>query len=108
MNVLIIGGSRFIGPILINKFLADSKYKLTVFNRGNNQRKYDKKITFIQGDRNFKVNLPGHFDVVIDMCAYNKKQLENVVDSISFDHFINFGTAASYKKTSIFPLTESS
>lgn len=107
MKILIIGGSRFVGPILIKKLL-NCNHNLTVFNRGNFQTNYDKKITFIQGDRNFKVDISGHFDVVIDMCAYNGEQLKNVIDWVNFDYFINFGTAASYKKTEIFPLTESS
>lgn len=107
MNILIIGGGRFVGPILIKKLLSRN-HTLTVFNRGNIQRKYDGRVTFVKGDRNSKIRIPGQFDVVIDMCAYNKSQLENVINSLTFDYFINFGTAASYKKTDIFPLTEQS
>jgi len=107
MKILIIGGSRFVGPILINK-LIKLNHDLTIFNRGKHQKEYNKKINFVKGDRNTKVNLKDHFDVVIDMCAYNVNQLKNVIDYVSFDYFINFGTAASYKKTDIFPLTESS
>lgn len=107
MKILIIGGTRFVGPFVIDKLLKH-KHNLTVFNRGTQKYVYDRKITHIKGDRNSKVNIPGNFDVVIDTCAYNANQLRNVLNGVSFDYFINFGTAASYKKTHTFPLTESS
>lgn len=105
MEILIIGGSRFVGPVIIRKLLEHG-HNLTVFNRGYHKIKYDKKIKFVQGDRSQKINLKDHFDAVIDMCAYNVDQLKNAVDCLSFDYFLNFGSAASYKKTEIFPLTE--
>lgn len=107
MNVLIIGGSRFVGPYIINKLLNE-RHKVTVFNRGRIQSKYPKELIFIKGDRDMGFKIDDHFDVVIDTCAYTGVQTEKAIKQLKFDFFINFGTAASYKKTEIFPLREES
>ncbi|MBI4162212.1 MAG: NAD-dependent epimerase/dehydratase family protein [Candidatus Aenigmarchaeota archaeon] len=106
MDMLVIGGSRFVGPIIVEKLLAKN-HKITVFNRGKIQDKY-KKVEFIKGDRNKGFDTDRHFDVVIDTCAYTGQQTKSAIDSLDFDFFMNFGTAASYKKSEIFPLTEDS
>lgn len=107
MRILVVGGSRFVGPILVKKLLR-RKHSLVIFNRGTHKFDYNSNVTYIKGNRDFPVKIPGHFDVVIDTCAYNAKQLKNVINYINFDYFVNFGTVASYKKTNTFPLTESS
>jgi len=107
MDILIIGGSRFVGPYL-TKSLIKKGHEVTVFNRGQIRSKYASRIKFIKGDRNRDFNLSSHFDVVIDTCAYTGIQIEKAITQLDFDFFINFGTAASYKKTEIFPLTEES
>ena len=38
------------------------------------------------------------------MCAYNGIQTKSLLDSLQFDFFVNFGTAASYKKSEQYPL----
>jgi len=50
MKILIIGGSRFVGPHLV-KLLIARKHTITVFNRGVISTKYPKGVTFIKGDR---------------------------------------------------------
>ena len=42
------------------------------------------------------------------MCAYAGYQTERALNELSFDFFVHFSTAAAYKKTEIFPLTEDS
>lgn len=107
MKVLIIGGSRFVGPHLI-KLLLKSKHSITVFNRGTIEIKYPSSVRFIKGDRSEGFNLKEKFDVVIDMCAYNGKQTIIALKELKFDYFLHFGTVAAYKKTEIFPLNEDS
>jgi nucleoside-diphosphate-sugar epimerase len=107
MKILVIGGSRFVGPLVVSKLL-DKGYELFVFNRGQVSANYPKGVTFIKGDRNDGFSITGHFDVVIDMCAYNGKQTATALKELSFDYFVHFGTIASYKKTEIFPLSEDS
>lgn len=106
-KILIIGGSRFVGPYLIKELLLKGDV-ITVFNRGIINTKYPAEVNFIMGDRNVGFNINKHFDVVIDMSAYNGKQTEMALKELNFDFFVHFGTAAAYKKTEIFPLREDS
>lgn len=106
MNILIIGGSRFVGPLLIKK-LQEKRHAVTVFNRGILQSTYS-NLRFIQGDRNNGFFIPQHFDVVIDMCAYTGEQTTQALKDLHFDFFVHFSTVAVYKKTTHFPLTEQS
>jgi len=105
LKVLIIGGSRFVGPLLVEKLLRKG-HELTLFNRGNNQSTYSSKVKFVKGDRNNGFNLRDHFDVVIDTCAYTPQQAKKAVEELNFDFMVHFGTAASYAETELFPLSE--
>lgn len=107
MKILIIGGSRFVGPHLISLLLKHN-HKLTVFNRGNITRKYQAEVRFVKGDRDKRFHLKEKFDAVIDMCAYTGPQISKAIKELTFDYFLNFGTVASYRKTELFPLTEES
>lgn len=106
-NIIIIGGSRFVGPLLIEKLLARG-HKVTVLNRGRIKTAYPRGISFIQGDRNDGFGIRDHFDVVIDMCAYNGRQTETALQELTFDFFVHFGTVAVYRKSETFPLRETS
>jgi len=106
MKILIIGGSRFVGPLIVDK-LVSKRHDITVFNRGKVNSNY-KNINFIQGDRKIGFNIKDHFDVVIDTCSYKGIHIQKAIDELDFDFYLNFGTAASYKKTNKFPLTEES
>ena len=107
MNILIIGGSRFVGPLIVNKLLIKS-HSVTIFNRGKQKPDYKNGVKFIRGNRNNGFDIKDYFDVVIDTCAYNGLQTKTAMNELDFDFYINFGTAASYKKTNKFPLTEKS
>ena len=50
MKTLIIGGSRFIGPLII-KELKKKHHSITVFNRGNIKKEFGKGVIYVQGDR---------------------------------------------------------
>jgi len=105
MKILIIGGSRFVGPYVIDLLLKHNHF-LTVVNRGQISSAYNKKIKFIQKDRDKNLSIPGKFDAVIDTCAYTGQQIKKAIKELKFSYFLNFGTVAAYKKSEIFPLTE--
>ncbi len=107
MEILVIGGARFVGPVLLNKLVANG-HTVTVFNRGQHTTEYPSGVVFVKGDRNDGFGLKQHFDVVIDMCAYNGAQTKTALEQLSYDFFIHFGTAAAYEKSQVFPLTEES
>jgi nucleoside-diphosphate-sugar epimerase len=106
MKILIIGGSRFVGPVLIEKLLS-SHHELTVFNRGRVSGTYPPQVTFVAGDRNVSFeDVSQQFDTVIDMCSYNGEQTKKAITELDYDFFLHFGSVASYEKSDCFPLAE--
>lgn len=86
MDVLIIGGTRFLG-LHLTEALLRSNQKVTLFNRGSrrNQVPFYDEVEWIIGDRHneeiFRGQLKNrYFDVVIDTCAYFLEEVELVVD----------------------------
>jgi len=106
-NILIIGGSNFVGPLLIKKLLF-AGHQLTVFNRGLASSDYPNAVHFMKGDRNNGFNITERFDAIIDMCAYTGEQTRCALKELNFDFFLHMSTAAAYQKTKTFPLTEES
>jgi nucleoside-diphosphate-sugar epimerase len=78
MRVLVIGGTRFIGPPTVRR-LADAGHELTVFHRGRTEADLPKKVSHIHGDR---LQLAEHHDkfrklrpdVVLDMAAFTQQE----------------------------------
>jgi 2'-hydroxyisoflavone reductase len=107
MKILIIGGSRFMGPLLVAA-LSSRGHAVTVFNRGTRDIKWPKGITVVQGDRNEGFNFSESLDAVIDTCAYNPEHIEQVFKDIQTDYYLFVSSAVAYKKAYIFPITEES
>jgi 2'-hydroxyisoflavone reductase len=72
MDVLVIGGSVFLGRAVVDEALA-SGAKVTVFNRGKSGRQHD-EVRQLTGDRTVAADLEQlrgeRFDLVIDTCGY--------------------------------------
>ena len=86
MDVLIIGGTRFLGRHLTEALLKGNQ-NVTLFNRGTqrNNFPYYEDVEWLIGDRydedKFRSLLKNRaFDVVIDTCAYFPSDAELVVD----------------------------
>jgi nucleoside-diphosphate-sugar epimerase len=75
MNILIVGGNRFIGKGLAEKL--SSEHSITVFNRSGNG---PENVSIIQGDRNVAEDIEkipfDSFDLVIDFCLFKPEQFE--------------------------------
>ena len=71
MNILIIGGTKFVGRALVDAALARG-HQLTLFNRGRTNPDLYPNVEIIQGDRDGQLNLLGDrsWDAVIDTCGY--------------------------------------
>jgi len=73
MNILIIGGTLFLGRHLVDAALARG-HKVTLFNRGKTNSDLYPEVEKVRGDRtNFEdlQSLHGrHWDAVIDTCGY--------------------------------------
>ncbi|WP_163102872.1 NAD-dependent epimerase/dehydratase family protein [Peribacillus alkalitolerans] len=87
MKVLIIGGTRFIGPYVI-KELLELGHEVSVFNRGESEYILPAEVEFIKGDRD---SIENHLleikkckpDVVLDMIPFTEKQAKKAQDIFS-------------------------
>lgn len=109
MDILIIGGTRFLGYHLTKQLLKDG-HRVTLFNRGKTPADFGQNVNRIRGDRSnldeFIKSLKGKsFDAVIDMIAYRSKDSQAAVQIFSgnTDHFIHISTAAVYIVTKNYP-----
>lgn len=101
MNVLIIGGNRFVGYLLAWKLLARGD-KVTLFNRGTIPDPFAGRVERIHGDRTkpefaeLWKSRGGSFDAVIDFAAYKKEDLEPLLSSPHRPHYIFISTGQVY------------
>ena len=84
MRVLVIGGTRFIGPFVVRQ-LYDAGHEVTVFHRGKSHATLPDTIEHIIGDRNELQDFSTVFrrvtpDVVVDMVLITGSQAEQLVD----------------------------
>lgn len=83
MNILVLGGSYFLGRCFVNMACKDNN--LYVFNRGNCPIDMPEVIQ-IKGDRHnisdlFKLS-KYEIDVIVDFCAYNKDDINSVIKAL--------------------------
>jgi 2'-hydroxyisoflavone reductase len=80
MNLLIIGGTRFVGRHLVEEALRRG-HNVTLFNRGKNAAVFP-NVTQLHGDRDKDVSLlkGKSFDAVIDTCGYIPRHLRMVAE----------------------------
>ncbi len=83
MRILIIGGTRFIGPWVVRR-LAKLGHDVTVFHRGETQAELPGGVNEIYGDRRELASFAAAFktaapDVVLDMIAYTEDDARALV-----------------------------
>lgn len=84
MHVLIIGGTRFIGPEVVKRLFARG-HEVTLFHRGKSQADLPAEIIHILGDRNNLADFQNEFkkvqpDVVLDMIPITEQHAQSVAD----------------------------
>ena len=84
MNVLIIGGTKFIGPFVV-KQLLEKGHNIALFNRGLTSPSIPENVTWIKGDRETIENHINEFkdfspDVVLDMIPVNEGHAKKTVE----------------------------
>ena len=87
MNILILGGTGFIGPHVVRN-LAASGHALTLYNRGKSNAELPAGVTHISGDRAAIGDSASRFqalrpDVVLDMRALVEADARRVVDTLT-------------------------
>jgi nucleoside-diphosphate-sugar epimerase len=83
LDILIIGGTRFVGYLLAWRMLARG-HRVTLFNRGTIEDPFEERVRRIQGDRttaDFSRLLRGQkFDAVIDFAAFTGADAQGAID----------------------------
>ena len=99
MNLLIIGGTKFLGPHVVENALARS-HRVTLFNRGN--ATIPPGVEFVRGDRAHDLDrLANHrFDAVIDTCGFVPGVVRDTMRALRglTDHFTFISSISVYQE----------
>lgn len=105
-RILVTGGTVFVSKY-VAKYFKSKKYEVYVLNRGTKQQ--IENVNLICADRNnLKDCLQQYsFDVIIDVCGYNQKDIKNILDAVGeFKDYIFISSSAVYPETNIQPFSE--
>jgi 2'-hydroxyisoflavone reductase len=109
MNLLVIGGTRFVGRHLVEE-AQQRGHDITLFNRGQSNADLFPDITHIRGDRDVPRDLAqlsaqsnaSAWDAVIDTCAYFPRQVREVLEVIPKDaHYVFISSISVYANQDI-------
>jgi 2'-hydroxyisoflavone reductase len=97
-RILIIGGTRFIGPKVLE--VLQELHEVTIFHRGLSRCKSFPNTRVLIGDRSDEKSIEAleiFYDVVIDMCAYKPTDLI-YTSSIKTNQYILISSVAIYSE----------
>jgi 2'-hydroxyisoflavone reductase len=101
MNILILGGTVFLGRHIVEAAL-ERGHTLTLFNRGRRNVDLFPQIEKLRGDRDGDQSaLIGRtFDCVIDCCGYKPEQMLRMADALGahVPHYIFISSISAYGK----------
>jgi nucleoside-diphosphate-sugar epimerase len=102
MQVLVIGGSKFIGLATVHRLLQEG-HRVTLLNRGQSPDPFGTRVSRVIGDRSDPETLQRalarrEFDVVLDIIAFREEDTQNAIDKLRgrIGHFIHISTASVY------------
>jgi nucleoside-diphosphate-sugar epimerase len=112
-NVLVIGGSYFVGKVFVEALARNPDYRVVVANRGNRPLGLE-GVEEIVCDRNqtavLRESLPSlPWEAVVDFCGYTPKDVRSVVLALprgSVGHYIFISTTTVYAPTLSLPIRE--
>ena len=101
MDILVLGGSYFLGPGFI-KTALDAGHRITVFNRGSRPLNVP-GVTEICGDRTREEDIrriDGKYDATVDLCAYVRGDIKRVKDILGdrTGRYVFVSTVDVYKR----------
>ena len=105
-NILVTGGTVFVSRY-VAEYFAKLGHHVYVLNR--NSKPQPENVTLIEGDRNHLGNLlKGYtFDVVLDVTAYTKNDIKNLLDALGdVKDYIFISSSAVYPETLEQPFNE--
>jgi nucleoside-diphosphate-sugar epimerase len=112
-NVLVIGGSYFVGRVFVEELSKVPGYAIYVMNRGNVPLNME-GITEIRCDRHdteaMCEAIPSiMWSAVVDFCAYTPEDIAmmiSILPSHATGHYVYISTASVYEKTQELPVQE--
>jgi nucleoside-diphosphate-sugar epimerase len=113
MRILILGGTRFIGPFVVRELLAGG-HTITLFHRGESEADLPTSIAHIHGER-AKIGAVGRMfrrlapDAVIDMSAYSETDAKGAIDAVrdGVGRYVVISSMDVYRTYGLFHGTES-
>jgi 2'-hydroxyisoflavone reductase len=110
MQLLIIGGTRFLGRAIVEEALS-SGHEITLFNRGQSNPDLFSSIEHLQGDRDGGLDvLKGRkWDAVIDTCGYVPRLVRSSAEALrdSVEHYTFISTISVYAESPVAGMDES-
>tara|TARA_Y100001968_G_scaffold330452_1_gene382376 strand:- start:3949 stop:4866 length:918 start_codon:yes stop_codon:yes gene_type:complete len=100
MKILVMGGTRFVGKSLVNKFLSIGA-DIDIFTRGN--KEIPRGVNFIKGDRNeindIKQINKNKYDYIFDISGRELEQTKLLMNNLdnSFKRYLYVSSAGVYK-----------
>jgi nucleoside-diphosphate-sugar epimerase len=84
MHILIIGGTRFIGPYVVRRLAEAGGHSVTLFHRGETKADLPPSVNHIYGDRRDLSSFAAEFpnlapDVVLDMIPYTEEEAQTLM-----------------------------
>jgi len=90
MNILILGGTGFIGRNFVQSIL-NKNYHITLANRGISNPKIFKSLRFLPIERHTEYNnilSSSQYDTIIDFSCYSLKHFKNTFFHLNFNKYI--------------------
>jgi nucleoside-diphosphate-sugar epimerase len=99
VDVLVIGGTRFVGYQLVWRLIA-ARHRVTVFNRGRSPDPFGDRVERVLGDRTTPA-LPAllrgrRFDATVDFAAYSAADVAPLVGEPGCGHYVFISTGQVY------------
>ncbi len=84
-NLLILGGTNFIGRVLVEELLKENRFDITLFNRGRKNGDLFPQLKRITGDRetdDYRQISNHSWDCIVDLSGYYPHSFEKLVTSL--------------------------
>ncbi|HJQ26162.1 MAG TPA: NAD-dependent epimerase/dehydratase family protein [Blastocatellia bacterium] len=113
MNVLVIGGTGYIGTHAVEELLRRG-HEVTVFARGETVARLPAETRFIQGDRHQPADLAAlrtaRFDAVVDINAYTREETQAAINTFDerVTRFVHLSSLSACQYVPAQPFNESS
>ncbi len=111
-NLLVVGGSYFVGRVFVEEVRACDGYAIYVLNRGNRPLKLE-GVQELVCDRHDTARLSQvlpslEWHAVVDFCAYDPRDVEILLQHIpgSLQQYVYISTAAVYQNSLTLPMKE--